>query len=133
MTQQLALVVAGEPAPQGSKRIINNRLVEASSSKLNKWRKAIEVACKEASPEILEGPVSVHITFYLTRPKTVKRSARLYPIVPPDLDKLCRGVLDGVGQSGVVWGDDSQVVTLIASKYYADNHPSGAVIVITSM
>jgi len=38
------------------------------------------------------------------------------PIVPPDIDKLVRGALDGVSQGlngkvgdGTLWGDDAQV------------------------
>jgi Holliday junction resolvase RusA-like endonuclease len=60
------------------------------------------------------------------------------PIVPPDLDKLCRGLLDGIGQGfntgkvgdGIIYGDDSQVVELIARKFYADDREPGADIAI---
>lgn len=58
---------------------------------------------------------------------------RPYPIVPPDLDKLVRAVGDGIGQSGLIWGDDSQVVEIIARKYYADDRESGAIIKITKL
>jgi Holliday junction resolvase RusA-like endonuclease len=56
----------------------------------------------------------------------VKVSKRPFPIVPPDLDKLARGLLDGIGQSEVIWGDDSQVVELVATKSYADDREAGA-------
>lgn len=125
------MTIAGEPAPQGSKRIIKGRLVEASSAKLRKWRKAIADSCMDyAQQNILLGPVHVEVNFYLTRPKSVQFSKRPLPIVPPDLDKLCRGLLDGIGQSEVIWGDDSQVVSLSARKYYADQHEPGAEVVI---
>lgn len=129
--EQVSLTIAGEPAPQGSKRIIKGRLVEASSTKLRKWRKAIADACMDYAQEnILLGPVHVEVNFYLTRPQSVKFAKRPLPIVPPDLDKLCRGLLDGIGQSEVIWGDDSQVVSLSARKYYADQHEPGAEVVI---
>lgn len=64
--------------------------------------------------------------FYLPRPASVKVSKRPFPIVPPDLDKLARGLLDGIGQSEVIWGDDSQVVELVATKSYADDREAGA-------
>jgi Holliday junction resolvase RusA-like endonuclease len=63
----------------------------------------------------------------------VKISKRAYPIVPPDLDKLARAVLDGIGQSEVIWGDDSQVIELAATKVYADNRAPGAIIVISEL
>lgn len=66
----------------------------------------------------------------MTRPKTVKRD---FPIVPPDTDKLLRAVGDGIGQSGVIWGDDSQIVEIVASKSYADAQPAGAIIKITAL
>jgi Holliday junction resolvase RusA-like endonuclease len=82
---------------------------------------------------LLLGPVRVEIDFYLPRPASIKISKRPLPIVPPDLDKLCRAVLDGLGQGlngksgdGLLWGDDSQVVELLASKFYADDRDPGA-------
>ena len=58
---------------------------------------------------------------------------RPLPIVPPDLDKLARGLLDGIGQSEVIWGDDSQVINLIARKFYADDREPGAKVKITEL
>jgi Holliday junction resolvase RusA-like endonuclease len=132
--EQIRLKIIGEPAPQGSKKIIHGRLIEASGAKLKNWRKAIEIACKNyQNQNIILGPVAVEVHFYLTRPASVKFNKRPLPIVPPDLDKLARGLLDGIGQSGAIWGDDSQVVKLNATKSYADENPSGAVVTITEI
>jgi Holliday junction resolvase RusA-like endonuclease len=107
--------------------VFNGRLVEAQSANLKKWRKAIEEACQPFSNRNIHlGPVRLEVDFYLERPKTVKPEKRPLPIVPPDLDKLVRGVGDGIGQSGIIWGDDSQIVTLIARKFYADEREPGA-------
>lgn len=100
------------------------------------WRKAIATACHNLLTEehsLLLGPLRVEVDFYLPRPASVKLSKRALPIVPPDVDKLARGLLDGIGQSEVIWGDDSQVVELIARKFYADDRESGADITITSL
>lgn len=119
--------VNGLPAPQGSKKIIRGRLIEASGEKLRKWRKAISEACQEfADREIVRSPVGVDVEFYLPRPVSVKQAKRPLPIVPPDLDKLLRGLLDGIGQSEVIWVDDSQVVEIKAKKLYADGTDPGA-------
>lgn len=64
----------------------------------------------------------------MERPKSVKVSDRPLPIVAPDLDKLVRGVGDGIGQSGRIWGDDSQIVEIQARKFYADDRETGAII-----
>lgn len=86
------------------------------------------------------GPCRVEINFYLSRPPSIKRSKREFPIVPPDIDKTCRAVLDGLGQGidgvsghGRLWADDSIVTELIATKSYADDVPPGARIVITEL
>lgn len=130
----IRLNVIGRPTPQGSKRVFNGRLVEAQSANLKKWRKAIEEACQpHADRNIHLGPVKLEVDFYLERPKTVKPEKRPKPIVPPDLDKLLRGVGDGIGQSGMIWGDDSQVVEIVARKHYADEREPGAEIVIHFM
>ena len=79
--------------------------------------------------------------FYLPRPSSVSLKKRALPIVPPDLDKLLRSTLDGIGQGvetgkvgdGMTWGDDSQVVEIFARKYYADDRQPGATITITAL
>jgi len=88
----------------------------------------------------LLGPVRVEVDFYLPRPPSVKRSKREWHIVPPDVDKLARGCLDGLGQGlngksgdGMLWGDDSQVIELLASKFYADDREPGAVIRVIAL
>jgi len=125
--------IYGDPAPQGSKRVFNGRIVEASGNKLKIWRKAIAAACQNKVTEehsLLLGPVRVEVEFYLPRPVSVTIKKRALPIVPPDLDKLLRGLLDGIGQSEVIWGDDSQVVQIDAVKLYADETEPGATVTI---
>lgn len=125
----ITLDVYGRPTPQGSKRVFNGRIVEAQSANLKKWRAAIEEACQPyANQNIHLGPIRLEVDFYLERPKTVKVKDRALPIVPPDLDKLLRGVGDGIGQSGLIWGDDSQIVEISARKFYADDRETGAII-----
>jgi len=137
--EQIRIEIFGIPAPQGSKRIMRGRLVEVSSEKLKVWRKAIAAECqraREGNNTFFTGPVRVDVHFWLPRPKSVKKTgknARLAPSVPPDLDKLCRALLDGIGQSDMIWGDDSQVVELFASKNYADNREPGAMVIIESI
>lgn len=127
----ITLEVLGDPAPQGSKKVVRGRLIEASK-KLKPWRAAIEKACQPyADQNIYLGPIKLEVDFFLPRPPSIKMTKRPLPIVPPDLDKLLRAVGDGIGQSGMIWGDDSQVVEIYARKFYADDREPGAVIKIT--
>lgn len=140
----IRLEIFGEPAPQGSKRVYNGRIVEAGSKKLKPWRKAIADAAFNLLSEehsLITGPLRVEVDFFLPRPSTVSQRKRPLPIVPPDLDKLARSLLDGLNQGadsgkvgdGVIYADDSQVVELIARKHYADEREPGAIVVITAL
>lgn len=137
--EPIILDVYGLPTPQGSKKLIHGRIIEASSAKLQKWRKEVQSVAMTHLHETgwtpFTGPVELRVTFFLPRPPSVKRTgknAREYPIVPPDLDKLVRGVGDALTY-GEVWGDDSQVVSMVCHKRYADEREPGAEIEIHSV
>ncbi len=120
--QELYFTAYGIPRPQGSKRYVGNgRFVEASDVK--PWRlaiaRAVEAAmiASEDDSQFTE-PVVVWATFFLPKPKTVKR---LLPSVAPDLDKLCRGLGDGLSvESPAAMADDSLIVEWHAKKRYAN-------------
>lgn len=131
----MQLRISGLPKPQGSKRVYNGRVVEAAGNALKAWRKAIADECQAQVKDdhrLMTGALEVSVVFYLPRPKTVSEKDRKLPIVPPDIDKLARGLLDGIGQSQVVWGDDSQVVELKAVKVYGTDF-IGAKVKITEL
>jgi len=76
----------------------------------------------------LTGAVILKVQFQFTRPKShygsgknagqVKGSAPKYHITKPDLTKLTRAVEDAL--TGVIWRDDSQVVSQRPTKRYSD-------------
>lgn len=151
MTAALLFSVTGIPAPQGSKRGFVNRhtgrvaMVE-SSSKVKPWREAVKYAALEAMGGYdvgtsFAGPVRLHVTFTLARPKGHSRTGRnahlirdgapRWPAGKPDLDKLVRSTCDALGDAGV-WRDDAQVVVVGAVKRYARlGDPVGAAITVT--
>ena len=128
-----------DPAPQGSKKYVGTRrtaaganipMIVEASPKLPAWRKAVNDAVVQAMHESgdlgkFEGAVKVEAVFYLTRKPSVKRDL---PTVPPDLDKLSRGLLDGMK---AVWTDDALVVRLEVSKKYAVGQ-SGVAVTISN-
>jgi crossover junction endodeoxyribonuclease RusA len=69
--------------------------------------------------------------FYLDRPSSVSRESRPSPIVPPDLDKLIRGVGDAL--TGVIYDDDSQVIRVLAWKSYADAREPGCFVRVNEL
>jgi crossover junction endodeoxyribonuclease RusA len=122
----LEFVVAGIPAPQGSKRVFVRggrvSLVE-SCARVKPYRALVSLAASQARTEApTQQPVGIAIAFVFVRPKshyTSKGALRAgAPTHPgkPDIDKLCRAVLDAL--TGILYHDDAQVVSLNASKRY---------------
>lgn len=122
----------GDPAPQGSKRYVGQgRFIEASS-KLKPWRSAVADAVffemvKSGDERPFTEPVVVTATFYLPKPKTVKR---LWPSIAPDLDKLCRSLGDGMSVDSGLLADDSLIVAWHATKLYSDRENAGCRVTI---
>jgi crossover junction endodeoxyribonuclease RusA len=87
------IVVRGIPAPQGSKRHVGGGRMIESSRAVGPWREAV-------------------------RAETQRVMTITGPAKRPDLDKLCRSVLDGLTAGGA-WEDDAQVVVLRAWKSFA--------------
>lgn len=63
----------------------------------------------------LEGPLHVEVGFAVKPPK--KRKHPTYPIVKPDLDNYFKAIGDAL--NGIFWLDDSQIVSVKLTKYYA--------------
>jgi Holliday junction resolvase RusA-like endonuclease len=114
--------IAGIPAPQGSKtgRVVNGRVVMwESSAKVKPWREAVTTMTKAhmqfGDLEMISDPIELCLSFYLPRPKSVKRE---FPSVKPDLDKLVRSTCDGL-KTGGLYTDDALIIALTATKQYA--------------
>lgn len=103
----------GVPVPQGSMKVINGRVLHSQGSALAVWRSTVAFAAKIAGAKLTDEPVEMTMVFIMPKPKTVKRDL---PTVPPDLDKLVRGVLDAL--THVCYSDDAQVVSINAHKVY---------------
>lgn len=127
------LDVLGTPAPQGSKRHVGHGILVESSTAVQPWREAIvsEALRSGHAGSRLTGPVLLHVTFYLPRPKSHHGARGLLPSAPPrphrkpDADKLLRSTMDALTQAGLVV-DDAQITTIRAAKRYADHRPPGA-------
>lgn len=121
--------VRGAPTAQGSVRAYvrgNRAVVVGVTGSLAAWRHAIATEARTAmgSTPIIAGPVVVSAWFTMARPPshlrrdgTVRPAASSYPRL--DVDKLARAVLDAL--TGVVFGDDSQVIVLHAHKTWDDD------------
>lgn len=129
---ELYFMVAGVPRPQGSAKAFvipakgdqKPRAVVTSDTKdLKPWRNAIAEEARKHCDRLFEGAAMIEVLFIMPRPKThwsarggLKPSAPIWPTTRPDVDKLARAVLDAL--TGIVVGDDAQVVTLVGRKEY---------------
>jgi Holliday junction resolvase RusA-like endonuclease len=130
----LTFTLLGLPISQGSKAYKGHRrgkpvLVESAKG-LKPWRigiqAAIVAAMRHTAPPAsgwpLLGPLAVDLCFTMRKPVGAPKLRRTWPIVYPDIDKLCRAVLDegklAKGDRPGLWHDDSQVVDLHAWKVY---------------
>ncbi len=116
----ISFQVHGLPVPQGSTRawVVNGKPIITSAAKgLSSWRRLVaDVAQRFAPNEPWEGPVGIDLRFGLPKPKSAPKKRRVWPDKRPDLDKLTRAVLDAL--TYVVFSDDSQVVSIVATKDY---------------
>ena len=134
--------VPGVAAPQGSKKAFRTRggriaLVE-SCARVKPYRATVALAAREVWAEgATHGSVGVSIAFTFVRPKShynAKGVLRAGVATHPgkgigDLDKLCRAAIDGL--TGIIYVDDSQVVSLVATKAYGNTAESRISIYIT--
>lgn len=125
------IVVYGQPAPQGSKRLVGKVMLE-SSKKVQPWRQDVKAAVsKQYGGLPIETAVALYIEFRFKRPKGhFNAKGELRPKAPKhlisrgqgDIDKLLRATLDALSVStgGRLLSDDSIVVTVIGAKRYCE-------------
>ncbi len=145
----ISFAVYGVAAPAGSKRSVGKGRIIDANKNAAPWKREVASAAVDAivaagrvdidAPEgahLLTGPLSVVMTFYVVRPKghygtgrvrskvdgeahpVLRPSAPLYPTRRPDVLKLARAVEDAC--TGIIWRDDSQIVTESLAKRYGE-------------
>ena len=88
------------------------------------WSSVCGLVARQHAPDVpLAGPVRLSLLFVLPKPK---RKVTV-PVTRPDLENLCKGLLDS--WNGVLWNDDSQVIALTLEKVYEDDRLSVGVLV----
>lgn len=65
----------------------------------------------------IEGPIACELAFFFASPKRPK--CKSYPLGKVDLDNVCKALLDAC--NGILWKDDSQIVTIYAIKRFASS------------
>lgn len=128
----ITFTVHGTPQPAGSKRGFYNKktgrvLITDDAKHSRPWKALVtDAATQTYDGNLLEGPLSLELKFWMTRPKShygtgrnaarIKTSAPVFPAVKPDLLKLARAIEDAL--TGVVYRDDAQIVIETLQKAY---------------
>lgn len=111
------MIVAGVPVGQGNMKAFvvagRAKVTHSNGSKLATWRRSIEDAVHRQLGEefeLLTGPVMVSAAFRLPRPASLPKRKRTWPIGKRsgDVDHYLRALGDAL--TGVVIGDDAQIV-----------------------
>jgi crossover junction endodeoxyribonuclease RusA len=126
----LAFTVYGVPLTKGNMRALRRKgmqfpIVTDSNRGVASWQQLVREGASRAIHErpepdrvLLASGVRLTIAFYLPRPKKYgKRGAFVHHLTKPDVDRLCRAILDAL--TAVAYSDDKQVTELITGKYYA--------------
>lgn len=123
------IIIEGKPEPQLRPRArrTGKGVMLYDPKKTKDYKNYVEMSAKQQwNKKPLENALEVNIDIYRQIPKStskkrrrLKNERKIRPIVKPDIDNYTKGILDSL--NGIVWKDDSQVVSLIANKYYSDN------------
>lgn len=136
--------VAGQVAAKGSLKPFmfagkDGRTHVRMTEQLRKtkpWMASVTAAAHEAMAGralFEKQPLHVTAVFAFPRPAShfgargLKPNAPIAPVAPPDLDKLMRAIGDGL--KGVVFDDDSRIVSWAPTKVFAPHGaPTGALV-----
>ena len=122
----IRIEVLGVPVVQGNHSKNSAGAVYETTKGHRPWRDAVAWAAREARQRsgIVAGPVCVEIIFTMPKPKSAPKRKRTWPDRKPDIDKLCRTVLDGITIGGLI-EDDARVTDLWALKCFPGESVDG--------
>lgn len=131
VSPSVIIAVPGEPVAQGRPRFFRKRgIVKAyDPPRSAKYKSIIQkelqplIANKDFKP--FDGPCSLELCIFRSIPKGFSQKKKnaaangeIRPITRPDMDNYVKGVLDAL--NGIVVKDDSQIVNIVAQKFYGD-------------
>lgn len=146
MTQLVNVFVIGTPVAKGSAKAFKHArtgkviVMQDNRERQKCWVDAIQRHVQWDMAQhpfngTVTNPVSLNLTFYFARPKChYNKAGMLKPNAPanhtqkPDLDKLLRCVKDAL--TGIVYVDDSQVVSVSCQKEWAAPNANAGVSIV---
>jgi Holliday junction resolvase RusA-like endonuclease len=119
------IVVLGEPIAQARPCFGNGRVYDPKRS--SDYKKYINLIAKSHHVErVMLGAVKMRLEVYKKTPSNYGKirtkqaeNKEIRPKGRPDIDNYLKSVQDAL--NGFIYADDSQIVDVIASKYYSTN------------
>ena len=122
----ITFIIEGEPQGKGRHRTTKKGINYTPTNTVlyENWIKTCYLS--RVGEKILQGPIKASIEAYYTIPKSKSKNVKaqmekgiIRPVKKPDVDNIAKAVFDSL--NGIAYKDDSQVVELSMSKYYAEN------------
>lgn len=124
----ITFTIPGEPVAKGRPRATtvggHARMYTPAKTAAYEQLVAVYASAAMKKAPLLEHPVRLHLGIYCKVPGTWSKKRRAdalagieRPAKKPDIDNIIKAVADGM--NGIVWIDDSQIVELTCSKWYA--------------
>lgn len=100
--------------PQARPRFVKGIVIDSPKSKKFKEDFATLIKLEMTDP-MYHGAIKVNIDIYRNFPKPTSKKYG-------DIDNLAKGILDAC--NGILWKDDSQIVSLNVEKFITDSEPN---------
>ncbi len=122
----VSFVVKGEPVAKSRPRLSRyGTYTPKKTVNYENWIKECFLLSYGNDFTLLLGELKVHITAYFSIPSSKSQKAKLMmiqgdirPTKRPDIDNVVKCVTDAL--NGIVYKDDSQIVEVIARKFYSE-------------
>jgi len=125
--KRLEIIIPTEAVPKARARVVvkDGRARGYTPAKTAEYEEYLSWLFKSECPAPFEKgvPLRVELVCYLKKPKRCKNE---YPVGRPDWDNLAKTLDAG---NGILWHDDSQIVTALVRKLWAEHRGYSKLIV----
>jgi Holliday junction resolvase RusA-like endonuclease len=123
MTNAIRFEIPGVPVAKGRARVttIGGHARAYTPAKTVAYESTVALMARQAmgASSPMDGPLAVSIVATWPIPASwskKRRETEFWKTSRPDVDNIAKAIGDGC--NGIVWGDDSQIVRMHASKVY---------------
>lgn len=121
----IKLTIPGEPCAKGRPRL--GKWGTYTPDKTVNYENLVkQLYISEHAGEKLNGALHLTVKAYFKIPKSTPKknisdmiAGKVTPTKKPDIDNIIKIIGDSL--NGIAYDDDSQIVTIIAEKFYSDN------------